>query len=299
MARNVHDVAVALSAMAGVDAADPTTKVAEEHAQQDYFRNLEQRGLRDARIGVVRAFGGQNAETDYVFADALAKLRTLGAQLIDPVEMPGFVLGAKSSLYMTVRTVEFATQIDAYLATLKDGQPHTLKELVARAEAAGVGYRNPPKLRNLKENLSAPRIDDPVYLAAANEGRAMLRAAVEAIFRKHRLDAIVFSTLPWPAGPIDALPHKLSESLLDLMPQIGFPELVVPAGYTSERLPVTISFVGQPFSESRLLAFGYDFERSSGMRELPRHTPALTHETLTLRPEKTGRDAPDKDTDRL
>jgi amidase len=290
MARNVYDVAVALSAMTGADAADPSTKIAERHAQKDYYSGLKQGALKGARIGIVRVLSGQNAETDRVFGEALAKLRTLGADLIDPVEIPPFVVNAKSSLYMTVRTVEFATQIDAYLATLQPGYPRTLKELVARAEEAGSDYRNPAKLRNLRENLSAPGTDDPIYLAAANQGREMMRAAVDALFRKHRLDAIVFPTLPWPAGAVDALPHKLSESLLDLVPQIGFPELVVPAGYTSDGLPVTISFVSRPFGEPLLFSYAHDFERASSVRPLPRHTPALPGASLALRIERAGRD---------
>lgn len=294
MARNVYDVAVALGAMTGSDAADPTTKIAERYARKDYYRDLKPGGLKRARIGIVRVLSGQNAETDRVFSEAIAKLRSLGVDFTDPVEIPSFVVNAKSSLYMTVRTVEFAIQIDAYLASLQPAHPHTLRELVARAEAAGSEYRNQPKLRSLRQNLSAPGPDDPIYLAAANEGRAMMRAAVDALFRKHRLDAIVFPTLPWPAGAVDALPRKLSESLLDLVPQIGFPELVVPAGYTSDGLPVTISFVGRPFSEPLLFSYAYDFERASVVRPLPRHTPALPRETIALRARRAGRDDPNQ-----
>ena len=58
----------------------------------------------------------------------------------------------------------------------------------------------------------------------------------------------------------------------------GFPDLIVPAGFTGDRLPVTISFLGPAFSEPRLLALGYSFEQATRARRLPRHTPPLPGE---------------------
>lgn len=62
----------------------------------------------------------------------------------------------------------------------------------------------------------------------------------------------------------------------------GYPDLIVPAGFTSERLPVTMSFLGPAFSEPKLLALGYAFEQLTKARRLPRHTPALQGESLTI-----------------
>lgn len=57
--------------------------------------------------------------------------------------------------------------------------------------------------------------------------------------------------------------------------------LIVPAGMTKEGLPVTISFFGEAYSESKLLAYGYDFELATKARVLPKHTPALPSDTIT------------------
>jgi hypothetical protein len=38
-------------------------------------------------------------------------------------------------------------------------------------------------------------------------------------------------------------------------------------------LPVTISFVGQAFSEGQVLAYGYDFEQATKARVLPSTHP--------------------------
>ena len=58
----------------------------------------------------------------------------------------------------------------------------------------------------------------------------------------------------------------------------GFPDLVVPAGFTGTGLPVVQSFLGRAFSEPRLLALGYAFEQMTQARRLPVHTPELATE---------------------
>ena len=63
----------------------------------------------------------------------------------------------------------------------------------------------------------------------------------------------------------------------------GFPDLVVPAGFTSDQLPVGLSFFGPAFSEARLLALGYAFEQATRARRRPAHTRALPGETIRVR----------------
>ncbi len=53
------------------------------------------------------------------------------------------------------------------------------------------------------------------------------------------------------------------------------PDLAVPAGTTPDGLPVTVSFLGRPFSEGALLGYGYDFEQATRAIRLPKHAPPL------------------------
>ena len=62
----------------------------------------------------------------------------------------------------------------------------------------------------------------------------------------------------------------------------GFPDLIVPAGFTGDELPVALSFLGPAFSEPKLLAIGYSFEQTTRARRLPVHTPRLQSETFTV-----------------
>ena len=58
--------------------------------------------------------------------------------------------------------------------------------------------------------------------------------------------------------------------------------LVVPAGFTGDELPVTLSFLGPAFSEGKLLGLGYSLEQVARARRLPIHTPKLPGEAIRL-----------------
>ncbi len=54
-----------------------------------------------------------------------------------------------------------------------------------------------------------------------------------------------------------------------LSPVIGFPAVTVPAGFTTEDLPVGIEFLGRPFTEGLLLRLAYGYEQGTQWRKPP------------------------------
>jgi amidase len=290
MARNVYDVAVSLGIMTGVDAADPATKESSGKFETDYTKFLKRGALKGARIGVARDFFKQSVETDYVMEAAIATLKSLGATVVDPVSYPDYLLTGRTAITQAISGREFKVQVSDYLATLKPGYPHSLAELIAKAEAPGSGYNNPWRLNAMKEALATDGgLDDPQYLVARNEGLALLRATVLATFAKHQLDALVYPTSPRPAQPIPPSTDAGGGvgSATNIANRTGFPDLIVPAGVTKDGLPVTISFFGPAFSEAKLLAYGYDFEQATKARVMPKNTPLLAGDAITVKSSET------------
>ena len=125
-------------------------------------------------------------------------------------------------------------------------------------------------------------LQDQPYRSAAVEGRKIVRDLLEWTLTQQRLDALIGPTIR-PARLIseEAIPE--SRGWRDLGSLAGWPEVVVPAGYTTEpMLPVGISFLGPAFTESRLLAIGYAFEQATKARRLPVHTPLRTGDSIAV-----------------
>jgi amidase len=279
MARSVYDVAVMLGAMTGVDPADPATAASAGNFYTDYTQFLKKGSLKGARIGVARDFFGQNPETDRIMEEAIATLKKLGAEVIDPIKLPESMLQARNSISTMIIRSEFKAQIADYLKTVKPGYPKTLAELAAKANDPATKYRSEIRKEGLKRNdEEGLAMDDPIYLAAKNQGLAFTKATFLSIFAKHKLDAIVYPTSPRPATPIaggGGGGGGATPSPSGIANQTGFPDLIVPAGMTSDGLPVTISFLGVSWSEPKLFGYGYDFEQATHARVLPKHTPKL------------------------
>jgi amidase len=283
MGRSVYDIAVSLGVMTGVDPADIATKKSAGKFEKNYTQFLKTGSLKGARIGIARDFLGKDAGTDKVMEQAIATLKKLGAEVVDPVLFPDYLHQSKRALMGTISQAEFKSEIATYLATLKPGYPKTLDDLAAKANDPKSGYRSPEKAFAFKYHASVARdLTDPVYLAAKNEGTALVKATILGLFAKYKLDAIVYPTSPRPALPYaKGSPSSSTDSATNFANLTGFPDLIIPAGMTDDGLPVTISFFGPAFSEPKLLSYGYDFEQSTLARKNPKHTPVLPGDTIT------------------
>jgi amidase len=284
MARNVYDIAVSLNIMTGVDPADAATKKSIGHIAKDYTAFLKTGSLKGARIGVARDFTGKNPETDRIFNAAVATLTRLGATVID-FKYPDYFLEGRLGLSNLIMASEFKGQIGDYLKTTAPKYPKTFDDLVRLANDPKTAYNQPAKAYALKYTASiALDLDDPVFIAARDQGLALTTATVLGIFKRYRLDAIVYPTGTSPAAlitaPRDPKPVGPTDSATSIANQTGFPDLIMPAGMTQDGLPVTLSFFGPAWSEPNLLGYAYDFEQATKARVLPKYTPALLSDKL-------------------
>ena len=287
MARHVYDVAAALGVMTGIDAADDATRKSEGRFETDYTQYLDAGALDGARIGIARDFLDQDSDVDWIIEAALEAMRDAGATVID-VRLPDWLLDANRDLYTTVRHREFRAQIQDYLATLAPGFPDTLADLVdqsMRLTAPTDGAQpNPGRWSLMQREEESGELSDHEYRAVLEHGLPMVRTIIEGLMESDDLDAIVYPTSPRRPSRTDTDPTRPGggrrPSPIRFANLTGFPDLVVPAGFTANGLPVGISFLGSAFSEPRLLALGYAFEQATKVRRLPVHTPALPSESI-------------------
>lgn len=272
MARTVADAAAVLGALTGVDPRDPATLASRGKSQTDYTKFLDPRGLRGARIGVVRHMFGFSDSVDKLANTAIAVMKRQGAVIVDPAEIP--TLKQMDEGEFDVLLYEFKTDLNAYLHSLGPKAPvRTLKEIIefnekhAREELPYFGQDT-----FIKAEAKGP-LSDPAYQKALAKCRTLSRdKGIDATMEKYKLDALVAPTAA-PAFTTDLVngDHDTGGSSGPAA-IAGYPHVTVPAGYVFG-LPVGISFFGRAWSEPTLIKLAYSFEQATKFRKPPRFSP--------------------------
>jgi amidase len=289
MARSVYDVAAMLSVLAGVDTADASTKLGEGRGVPDYTQSLKADALKGARLGIARDFFGQDADVDWVMEASIDAMRKQGATIVD-VHLPKWLLDAKGEYYNAIRYPEFVVQIADYLKTLGPKYPKTIADLIDRARLvnaprAGGASPNPGRWALMVRESSSGTLKDYQYTSVRDHALPLVQAVLNGVLAADQLDAIVYPTASRRPALIAAppeVPGGAAGSGSNLANLSGLPDLIVPAGFTTDDLPVGISFMGPAFSESRLLAIGYSFEQATRARRLPAHTPLRPGDSIAV-----------------
>ncbi|MBX7197749.1 MAG: amidase [Rhodospirillaceae bacterium] len=288
--RNVSDIAGMLSVMTGVDPADDATKKQEGKVEKDYAKFLKADALKGTRIGVLRDFMGADADVDWVINAALDQMKKAGATLVD-VRYPKWLLEGRAEFYTAVRWPEFPVQFNQYLATLGPKYPKTLNEMIERAEkfteARPDGARpNTTRWTLFKQEAASGSMTDYKYTSVKEHVIPAIRQVVDGVMAANKLDAMVYPTsggkTPLIAGTLErnARPGAGGGGGTNMANFTGYPDLIVPAGFTGDALPVGISFVAGAFSEGKLISYGYSFEQATHARHRPVHTPPLPGATI-------------------
>lgn len=289
MTRSVRDLALFLNVLAGTDPADPVTAASDQRRVSDYSAVLDADAFKGARIGIARDFMQADREVDWVVEAALETMREAGAEVVD-VELPGWLLDSRGEFYRTIRYREFRAQIADYLATLDRAYPKSLAQLIDGARQL-VSRRpdgtipNPSRWQLMLREEASGTLKDPEYLAVRDHALPLIRATLAGVLATHRLDAIAYPTSPTRPGRVDPDPNPTGAPGGGGSPAIlanlsGFPDLILPAGFTGRGLPVALSLLGPAFSEARLLALGYAFEQRTRALRQPRETPPLAGELI-------------------
>ena len=255
MARTVRDAAILL----GVLAEGP-------HAQSDYTKYLAEEGLRGARLGVARKFYELGPDVQRLMEGCLAKMKDMGATLVDPADLPSF--GKYDTNENIVLQYEFKNDLNAYLEARKTGL--TLEKLISFNEKHRREEMPYFEQEIFVESQQRGALTDATYLSALAANHRLARAeGIDAVMKKYRVDAIVAPTagpawlIDWVTGDHDTGGCSTPAAVA------GYPHITVPAGFV-HGLPVGLSFFGTAWSEPVLLRLAYGFEQATKARRPPR-----------------------------
>ncbi|VTU40634.1 Mandelamide hydrolase [Variovorax sp. PBS-H4] len=229
--------------------------------------------LKRVRLGVAKAFyANLDEDTRTATEAALGKLREAGVTLVD-VEMPA-LSELNGAVSFPVALYEIYDDLGAYLQKNRAG-------VDIRQVAAGIAS---PDVKGTFEGLVLPRklpaaqgvVDaKPAYDNAMRKARPALQKLYRDTFKEHRLDALVFPTVPRVA--LAATPESSSIENFGLLIQntdpgsnAGIPGLQLPAGLgATSNLPVGLELDGPAGSDRRLLAVGLAVEGVLGRLPAP------------------------------
>jgi amidase len=308
MAKTVTDAAIMLGVLesAAPDSNDPATTKCTPPAARDYTRLLNTNGLKDARIGIPRAFyydkttppgakdarGGLNEDQAKVMAEAIAVLKQRGAVIVDPADIPSIVdkdpeknfllwnmcsgvndSKGKDADCSVVLKYGMKRDFNKWLATLGPSAPvKTLTELrqwnITHTKAGAIKYG--------QSNLD---ISDEMSVEADRARFEADRAkdialggthGIDEVMKAQRLDAILF---PGASGAAIAARPGYPTVIVPFGTVPNAPTPPFPDGFNAKPAPFGVSFTGMACSEPRLLELAYAFEQATKRRVPPPGAP--------------------------
>jgi amidase len=272
MARTVSDVALLLTAMAGVDPADPSGPAAGGRIAADYSAFLKADALKGKRFGVLRQAMGYHPDVDASTMKAIEAIKAAGAEVID-VKVPTY--NDWNDPEFAVLLYEFKDGLNAYLK--KSGSPHASLEALIAWNKANAKQVMPIFGQEIFEQAQAKGpLTEAAYTKARDTARRLAgKDGLIATLDANKLDALMAPSLS-PAWPTD---HVLGDHFVGagygMAAVAGTPSITVPIG-DSHGLPLGLTFMGRAYSEGELIGFGFAIEQATKARKVPQYRATLT-----------------------
>ncbi len=280
IARNIDDLAVALTVMAsvGYDPDDNATALIPFSAiGQDYSATLYGGSLRGMRFGLLEGFFNRTASNEttpvnQVLDDMTAALTSAGANVI-PITSRVFNSTAISNAFDTQR-FEYRQEMDTYLsqASLQGPHPQTLNQLYSSGK-----YLVIPSQYSYVNTALISSTDNATY-AGIKIGIQNLTVALEGTFKTHSLDALIY---PEQANLVVKIGSASQSGRNGILAAVtGFPVVTVPAGFSPSSadaplgVPIGMEILGMPWSEGKLLNVARMVAEVKRVRRMPRSTEA-------------------------
>jgi amidase len=306
MARNVTDLALMMNVLAFPDLKDPKSVQVWGEVEKidptakngvDFTKALDKDALKGRKLGVLRDLFEGDPEINALAEKAIATMKDLGATIVDIRLDPAFIEAHLKSGIRKMRDLSdyrFRQDWEQYLATFRSPKvPKTVAEFVKvyETEIAPLPLPVEDSVMNLLKTSLKTSTEAPEYKDFIENQMARATADKLAVFEKHGVDALVFPYVPTFAQPIKTPVYTIDDpafvksdgpvpATMSGYSSVGFPSIVVPMGFGSQGLPITVTFFGKPYEEKKIIGFAYAYEQASKMRKPSSLVPPLKGETI-------------------
>jgi len=288
MARSVADAVTLLGVLEGSkpDRHDPATRACMPPPKNDYTAFLQADALRGARIGVPRAFfyAVLSAEEQQAMTEAIDALRTAGATIVDPADLPSVLAPGGDTLQgwpvcsgpegakghddhcSVVFKYGMKRDFNAWLTALRRRAPvKSLTELRAwnQAHAREGTLKYGQTLLDISDEMDVVADRERYERDRARDVRLGGSEGIDAALRAHQLDALLFP------GNIGAAAAAKPGYPTVIVPFATVPNALAPADVDARPTPFGVSFTASACSEPRLIALAYAFEQATKRRRPP------------------------------
>ncbi len=272
MARTVKDAAILLSALTGIDSADPATEQSRGKSKKDYTQFLDINGLNGKKIGIEKSFLKGHEGIVALYKNAISLLKDKGAEIIE-IELVKS-MEDPSHAEFKILGYEFKDGLNKYLATA-NAKVKSLSDVVAfnkQNEEKSMPYF---KQETLESSDALKGLEDKNYLDALEKSFIGARKIIDDLIKQFQLDAIAGVTNGL-ACCIDLANGDYDTGFSFSTPaaRAGYPHITVPMGFVND-LPIGFSFFGSAYNESELISLAYAFEQASNSRKAPKFLSPL------------------------
>ncbi|MFZ2468636.1 MAG: amidase family protein, partial [Parvibaculum sedimenti] len=267
IARDVRDAAIMLRSMAGYDDKDSTSV---DRPVPDYEASLGQ-SLKGLRVGIPKEYrvDGMPAEIDALWTRGIEWLKAAGAEIVD-VSLPHTKYALPT--YYIVAPAECSSNLARY-----DGVRYGLRvpgkditDMYEKTRAAGFGAEVRRRVLIGTYVLSAGYYD--AYYLKAQQVRTLIARDFTEAYAK--CDVLLTPTAPSAAFGIgektaDPLSMYLNDVFTVTVNLAGLPGISVPAGLSSDGLPLGLQLIGKTFDEETLFRVAYALEEAAQFKAEP------------------------------
>lgn len=266
LAGTVHDAALLLGVLAGVDRHDSTSA---DRPVPNYVAEMDT-PRESVRIGVPKQFlsDDNDAQVNRAVHDAIEVYRSQGAEIIE-IDLPLTEYGIAT--YYVIAPAEASSNLARYdgvrygrRAQLEPADK--LGDLYAKSRAEGFGPEVQRRIMLGTYVLSAGYYD--AYYKRAMQVRRLIKQELDSAFTK--CDALLGPTTPTTAFGLGEKADPLSMYLCDVYTTIaniaGICAISLPAGFVSmgdKQLPVGIQIQCKAFDEATMFRIARMFEAAT------------------------------------